>query len=80
MRVQRRDAENAEISAEKTDQKEAEFFLFLSSLLFLLCAYLCVLCVSALKNMPRVEKHAPFGSGIRDTPGRRAAPIAPSKN
>jgi hypothetical protein len=40
------------MSAEKTDQEEAEFFLLLSSLLFLLCAYLCDLCVSALNSIP----------------------------
>jgi hypothetical protein len=52
--IQRRDAEIAEISAEKKKQarqKEKEFGLFLVGFL---CAHLCDLCVSALKNMPRL--------------------------
>ena len=55
--VQRRDAEIAETSAEKTEQggrkaKCAKSALFAEHDPGFLCAYLCDLCVSALKRFP----------------------------
>ena len=60
MPIQRRDAENAEISAEKTKNKLGEKGRRSIDLAFsLLCASLCVLCVSALNSLPPVEQVAP---------------------
>jgi hypothetical protein len=67
--VQRRGAENAEISAEKTKKgggkakihalKSASPALFAELISGLLCAYLCVLCVSALNSPLRLVRVSP---------------------
>jgi hypothetical protein len=67
--VQRRGAEIAEISAEKTKQgggkakihalKIASPALFAELVSGFLCAYLCVLCVSALNPPLRLERTSP---------------------
>jgi hypothetical protein len=67
--VQRRGAENAEISAEKTKKgggkakihalKSASPSLFAELVSGFLCAYLCVLCVSALNPPLRLERNSP---------------------
>src|ERR1035441_3324735 len=59
--IQRRGAEDAEISAEKTIQ------LFL-----LLCVFLCALCASALNILPRLSSE--FSSWPRLDHHRRARP------
>jgi hypothetical protein len=67
--VQRRDAEIAEISAEKTKRgggkakihalQGASPALFAELVSGFLCAYLCVLCVSALNPPLRLERNSP---------------------
>src|ERR1035441_1993180 len=46
-----RSQRQAQRSKSKLDKRRREFGLFLVGFL---CAYICVLCVSALKNMPRL--------------------------
>ena len=75
--IQRRDAEIAEISAEKTNQGGRKTKIhalargrsaakggtthtpFAELVLGVLCAYLCVLCVSALNPPLRLERNSP---------------------
>src|ERR1022692_3874374 len=72
--IQRRDAENAEISAEKTKHKAGRLRFTApsgSDLRLLLCAYLCDLCASALNLIPQTSSDP---GGRDDTSKSSSAP------